>query len=234
MSKYNIYCDETCHLENDRQKAMAIGGVWCPYEIKDEIYRELRELKKRHGLSPDMELKWNKVSMGQIDYYLDVVRYFFSKENLNFRVLVVPNKEKLDHKRFNQTNDDFYYKMYFDMLKVIFEPNNEYNIFIDIKDTRSQEKVKKLHDVLCNNSYDFKRDMIKKLQQVRSHEIELIALADFFTGAVGYINRNLHTSDAKLAVIDLIKEKSGYNLKCSTLYKETKFNIFIWKENYGK
>ena len=29
---YNIYCDESCHLEHDRQKAMVLGGIWCPYD----------------------------------------------------------------------------------------------------------------------------------------------------------------------------------------------------------
>ena len=36
------------------------------------------------------------------------------------------------------------------MLKTLFEPDCEYNIYIDIKDTRGQRKVEKLHEVLCN------------------------------------------------------------------------------------
>ncbi len=24
---FNIYCDESCHLENDRQKAMVLGAI---------------------------------------------------------------------------------------------------------------------------------------------------------------------------------------------------------------
>ena len=27
---YNFYCDETCHLENDKINDMVIGTVWCP------------------------------------------------------------------------------------------------------------------------------------------------------------------------------------------------------------
>ena len=26
---YNVYCDESCHLENDHQKVMTLGAVWC-------------------------------------------------------------------------------------------------------------------------------------------------------------------------------------------------------------
>ena len=32
MSTYNIYCDESCHLEHDSQPIMAQGAVWCRLE----------------------------------------------------------------------------------------------------------------------------------------------------------------------------------------------------------
>ena len=25
----NVYCDESCHLEHDRQSVMVLGAVWC-------------------------------------------------------------------------------------------------------------------------------------------------------------------------------------------------------------
>ena len=28
MMEYNIYCDESCHLEHYRQPIMVIGGMW--------------------------------------------------------------------------------------------------------------------------------------------------------------------------------------------------------------
>lgn len=34
---FNVYCDESCHLENDHQKAMVLGAVWCPLEKSREI-----------------------------------------------------------------------------------------------------------------------------------------------------------------------------------------------------
>lgn len=231
---FNIYCDESCHLEHDGEKAMVIGGVWCSLSKKDEIFRRLREIKEKHGLSKRFEIKWNKVSKGQLNFYMDVINYFFDNSDLHFRVLVVPDKQELNHKEYNQSHDTFYYKMYFNMLKTLFEPNCEYNIYIDIKDTRGQKKVERLHDVLCNNHYDFNRQMIKKVQQVRSEEIELIALADLLIGAVSYLHRGINTSEAKLKLIERIKARSGYNLTASTLYREDKFNIFVWRGGYGK
>lgn|SRR5574344_987022 len=231
---YNIYCDESCHLEHDNEKAMTLGGVWCPASKKDEIFHRIREIKIEHGLSPSLEIKWNKISKGQINFYMDVVNYFFDNSDLHFRVLVVPDKSVLKHDDYNQTHDQFYYKMYFDMLKTIFEPDNTYNIYIDIKDTQGQKKVEKLHEVLCNNQYDFNKNIIQRVQQVRSNEVELIALADLLIGAISYIHRGLETSGPKLKLIERIKARSGYNLLSSTLYRENKFNVFIWKNGYGK
>lgn len=233
QQSYNIYCDESCHLEHDGERAMLIGGVWCPQSKKDEIFHRIREIKEEHGLSKRFEIKWNKVSKGRLDFYMDIINYFFDNSNLHFRVLVIPNKQDLKHELFNQTHDDFYYKMYFNMLKVIFEPGCEYNIYIDIKDTQGQRKVEKLHQVLCNNNYDFDRNVIRKVQQVRSEEVELVALADLLIGALSYVHRGKNTSTAKLKLIERIKDRSRYTLSSSTLYRENKFNIFVWHPRNG-
>ena len=43
----NIYCDESCHLENDGETAMVLGAVFCPVNKKKEIFERLFELKKK-------------------------------------------------------------------------------------------------------------------------------------------------------------------------------------------
>ncbi len=238
----NIYCDESCHLENDKEKVMALGAVYCPASKKSEIFQRLSELKKKHNLIPKnkknpndnrayYELKWNKISLAKINYFKDVVDYFFADDDLNFRVLVVPDKSKLDYEKFNHTHDTFYYKMYFSMLKVILNPDKGHHIYIDIKDTRSREKVRKLEQVLRNDKYDYAKEIIKKVQQVRSHEVELIQLADLLTGAVSYVNRGLSDSRAKNILIEHIRHRSKYSLTKSTLIREQKFNIFIWESS---
>ncbi len=76
---------------------------------------------------------------------------------------------------------------------------------------------------------NFDKKVIRKLQQVRSHEVELIQLADFLTGAICYVHRELKTSETKLKIIEQIKKKSGYSLSKTTLYKEDKMNILVWQ-----
>lgn len=226
---YNIYCDESCHLENDKQKAMVLGGIWCAKDEARKIAVRIREIKEKNGIGKYREIKWTKVSGSKLDFYLSLIDYFFDDDDLNFRCLVVPDKEKLDHESFSQSHDQWYYKIYFDMLKIIFEPKNKYGIYLDIKDTRGGDNVKKLHEILCNNMYDFDRKIIEQIQIIRSHEVEIMQLTDLLIGAVSYITRGLETSEAKKKIIKRIKERTGFALTKSTLYRENKFNIFIWK-----
>lgn len=226
---FNIYCDESCHLEKDHQKVMVLGAVWCPKDKTRQINIELRELKQRFGLTRYFEAKWVKVSPAKIDYYLALLGYYFNNKDLHFRALIVPDKDKLAHEAFGQTHDDWYYKMYFDLLKAIFSPHDKYRVYMDYKDTRGGEKVRKLHDILCNNMYDYSREIIKDVQLVRSHECELMQLTDLLIGAVAYVNRELNTSPAKLQIVKMLQEQSGYSLARTTLLHEDKLNIFKWQ-----
>ena len=47
----NIYCDESCHLEHDKAKAMLLGAISCSESEKSRIYSEIRAIKERHSLS---------------------------------------------------------------------------------------------------------------------------------------------------------------------------------------
>lgn len=225
---FNIYCDESCHLEHDNQSAMTMGAVWCPFDKAKELFKEIRDIKEKHGLKRNFEIKWTKVSPAKLDFYSELLDYFFNNDNLHFRCLVVPNKNKIDHGRFNQDHDTWYYKIYFDLLKVIFNPDYKYRIYIDIKDTNGGEKIEKLHEVLCNKQYDFDRKKIEKMQIVKSDEVELIQLADFLIGTISYASRGLDTSTAKSFLVEKTKNLSKYSLIKSTLVQEEKFNIFIW------
>jgi hypothetical protein len=118
---FNVYCDESCHLEKDGHSAMVLGAVWCPLEKVREIAVRIREIKAAHSLPPRFEIKWVKVSPAKVQFYRDVMDYFFDDDDLHFRALIVPDKSRLRHDAYNQTHDDWYYKMYFDMLKVILQ-----------------------------------------------------------------------------------------------------------------
>jgi hypothetical protein len=208
---------------------MVLGAVWCPLDKTREISVRIREIKKAHGLSPSFEIKWTKVSLAKQAFYLDLLDYFFHDDSLHFRALIVPDKTKLQHELYGQDHDTWYYKMYFDMLKVILDPQACYRIYLDIKDTRSADKTAKLHDVLCNNIYDFERRIIERLQTVRSHEVEPLQLADLLVGIISYVNRGLSSNSAKVTLVEKMRQMSGYSLTRTNLLRENKVNLFVWQ-----
>jgi len=247
----SIFCDESCHLQNDRIPIMVIGATWCPTNLTREIGVRLREIKQKHGLlsvadlqrprAAQFEAKWTKVSPGKLDFYLDWIDYFFDDDHLHFRGIVI-DKSKLDHESWSQTHDDWYYKMMFRLLEPLIDPELRYRIFLDIKDTRSEQKRKKLEEVLRNANYDYDHSIIERIQNLRSHETEVLQLADLLIGALGYRHRQQrgdlagpakHLSSAKLEIIRRIQERSRRSLDRSTWLREAKFNLFCWqaKEN---
>ena len=224
---FNIYCDESCHLENDRIEVMSFGAVWCPKAESSSLAKEIRQKKRKHNANG--ELKWQKVSWAKFDFYSSIIEWFFSKAEINFRGLLVRNKSSLDHASFNQgSHDTFYYKMYFSLLREILNPVNKYNVYLDVKDTRSANKIRELKDVLCNNFHDFTREMINRIQSMQSYEFELLQLADFFLGAFTYKNRGLTKNRGKAEVVRLIESHLKYPMKYSTSREETKFNLFLF------
>lgn len=225
----NIYCDESCHLLNDGHEVMTLGALWCPLERRREISVRLREIKARHGLPAATEVKWVKVSPAKVAFYQDWMDYFFDDDDLRFRAVVIPRKSALRHGDFGQTHDEWYYKMLFSLVSPLLKPENRHRIYLDRKDTHGAAKAAKLHEVLCGSRYDFDRSVIERVQPVLSHESELLQLCDLLIGAVGYANRGLSGSAAKMRLVARMKERSHLVLTRSSLVNATKVNIFHWE-----
>lgn len=228
IQTFNVYCDESCHLEHDGKSAMVLGAVWCSSLHATSHANALRALKVKHGLSPKFEIKWTKVSESKISFYLEILETFFAEPDLHFRALLVPDKSKLDHVAHCQTHDEWYYKMYFDMLKFIISPNARYRIYVDIKDTWGGSRVSHLRKVLSNSKYDFEQTIVERIQIMRSDEFELMQVADLLIGAVSYVARELRDNRGKERLLDFIRQQTRYSLTQSTLFREEKFNLLRW------
>lgn len=233
---YNIYCDESCHLkmtENNKneQQSMVIGGITINKDMVQEVSENIRRIKTKHGINRS-EVKWTKVCPSKIDFYKELIEYYFSKPELGFRCIVSQDKSKLRYD--THTHDEIYYIMYFYLLREMISIEDENSIYVDKKDTHGGEKVKKLKECLCNQKLDFNQNLITKIQIISSKDSEIMQLADILIGAVSYANRMLDKDDegkksnAKTEIINLIREKSKKSLLHTTPVKEYKFNIFIF------
>jgi len=220
MSKiYNLYCDESCHLENDGKKYMLLGYVSCPYPQIKEHSENIKKMKQKFNFFGEM--KWSKISNSNISFYSEIIDYFFDK-HLNFRALIV-NKTTINKERFSDSFDDFYYKMYWQLIIHKIDTLNRYNIYLDIKDSLSATKVHKLKQILNMNL-----QVIDRLQNIRSHESLLLQMCDVILGAISYnLNQENKNRSAKIELIDRIKKKTKHDLLTSTEKSMDKFNLFF-------
>lgn len=223
--RYDIFVDESCHLEHDKMSVMCIGYTKVPTLAYDELKNALKSLKKKHGI--ENEVKWSRFSKVRLPYYKELVDFFFATP-LEFRCVLVKYKERLNHADYNQgSHDNFYYKMTYYLLRPN-PPKTEYRVFIDIKDTRGRDKLKKIKEVFDN--YHKGESPFIQFQHLRSHENIFFELTDLFIGAITYkcrlIKGEFPTNTSKLEFINYLEAKSGFTIDEGTAPWETKFNIF--------
>ena len=121
--------------------------------------------------------------------------------------------------------------MYFQLLHTKVDFQNTYNVYLDIKDTCSSEKLETLNRIMSYNS------SIGRLQFIRSHESVFIQLSDVLMGAINY-NLRIEKGDvqgkviAKRKLIDKIKKHSNISLSTTTPLSRKKFNLFFISLNY--
>ena len=84
--RIHIYCDESCHLENDHMRAMVLGAVWCPASHRQSLADKIKRLKADYGLPAQFEIKW--VMLGKrntaegVRFYLLKTAYCLRSHNV--------------------------------------------------------------------------------------------------------------------------------------------------------
>ncbi|WP_273277736.1 DUF3800 domain-containing protein [Maribacter polysiphoniae] len=221
----NIFIDESCHLEHDNIPIMCIGYIKVPQNQYAQL-KECFEALKLEYHTP-MELKWNKFSNSRLPFYKALVDYFFNNP-LEFRCILVKYKDRLNHSDYNSgSHDNFYYKLIYFLLKT--NPSEEqYRVYLDIKDTRGKEKLNKINEVFTQ--YYKGESPFTHLQHIRSHDNVFIQLADFFIGAITYKTRMKSNPElnhaGRIEFIEYLEGASGFSLDEGTVPWETKFNVF--------
>lgn len=223
MSKtFNIYCDESTHLIHDGHPYMLLGYTSIAYPQIKIAKEEIKSIKAKYNYKD--ELKWTNVHEATYKVYAELIDWFFMND-LEFRAVIV-DKLQINESRPDYTFNDFYFRMYFQLLHTKVDFQNTYNVYLDIKDTCSSEKLETLNRIMSYNS------SIGRLQFIRSHESVFIQLSDVLMGAINY-NLRIEKGDvqgkviAKLKLIDKIKKHSNISLSTTTPLSRKKFNLFF-------
>lgn len=213
---FNLYCDESTHLQHDNKPYMVISYVKCGYNQIKQHKEYVKLLKKKHGFTGEM--KWSKISKSNAEFYNDVIDYFFATD-LSFRAIIV-DKSQIDEAREGFTYNDFYFRMYYQLIAQKLQLKTTYNLYLDIKDTRSQDKLVRLKAMLNT------KGNVRNIQFIKSYESYLMQIADVMMGAINYHIRGLNTVTAKNRIIEKIQANANINLKRSTPKEAEKFNLF--------
>lgn len=80
MIRYNIYCDESCHLENDAIPVMVLGAATCPsfavkykyfkadFVLSRPVYKGKKLALRKHPMKKGKEATfWHMISEGRIE-----------------------------------------------------------------------------------------------------------------------------------------------------------------------
>ncbi len=217
-----MYCDESTHLIHDGHPYMLLSYISIAYPQIRLAKEEIKAIKRKFNYTE--ELKWTNVHSATYKVYAELVDWFFMND-LEFRAVVV-DKSQIDEKRADYSFNDFYFRMYFQLLHTKVDFQNRYNVFLDIKDTCSGEKLEKMKKIMSYNS------SIGTLQFIPSRESVFIQLADVLMGAINY-NLRIQKGDvkgnviAKLKLIEKIKRHSNISLNTTTPLSRNKFNLFF-------
>lgn len=219
---FNIYCDESTHLEHDGHPYMLYGYISIASNQIKICKEQIKAIKAKYGY--EGELKWTNIHDKTFEMYKELVEYFFMTD-MNFRA-VIGNKSQIDDSRSEYTFNDFYFRMYFQLLHHEISLENAYNIYFDIKDTCSNKKLRKLRDILKWNA------SIKNFQFIKSHESSFMQLADVLMGAINY-NLRIESGDiegkvvAKRKIVEHINNHTNISLKHTSPLSAKKFNLFF-------
>lgn len=219
---FNFYCDESTHLENDGHPYMVYGYVSIASNQIKMAKEQIKAIKAKHHF--EGELKWTNVYEKTYPMYKEIVDYFFMTD-MNFRAVIV-KKSQIDNTRQEYTFNDFYFRMYFQLLHHDINLENKYNVYFDIKDTCSQQKLHKLQDILKWNA------AIESFQFIRSHESSFMQICDVLMGAINY-NLRKEAGDiegkvvSKNKIVEQIKEHTNISLRSTSPLSAKKFNLFF-------
>lgn len=219
-----IYCDESrpdLLTSTDKEAVYtSIGGIWVPADQRDQVKSDIKNIRGKHQIFG--EIKWNKLSPKALPFYCDLVDYFFTNDNIQFRTILI-DSHHFNAEKYHLGDPELgFYKFYYQLVKHWLLDFNKYRIFVDIKTYKIPSRLEDLRKILNNSNILAE---VQFIQSLPSREVVLIQFADLFTGAVNAKFNNVTKSDAKKKFIQRIEQHLGKGIS-ATFRDEPKFNVF--------
>lgn len=223
--RYIIYTDES---NITASRYMLIGGLWLPLAAQRHATLALERVREPYDLLHEM--KWTKVSRTMLPAYKSFVDVFFEEVDLAFHCIVI-DRYALDYATYHRGDEELgFYKFYYLLISRKLTAGDSYWLYTDERHNRKPYRLEVLK--LTVNRWWHRQAGVEPLQVVeptRSHDEDMLQLADLLLGAVGYCWNDRGESDAKVRLARHIADQMGWaTLKVRTSPYATKFNIWVW------
>jgi len=226
MNKIMLYSDESCYIKNDGNNCMSLATIYLSNHDRCAIGKSLKEILKSNNILG--EIKWGKISPSNVSTYKEIIKLvhnYVSNNKMRIRTLLAIVDKTTIEKKYN----DWYHSMYYYLFRKVIDDKvavKNLHLLIDKKDSHSHESVIQMAKYLEN--YSLWEYAVKATAEDSKDHI-FIQIADIIAGATTYKFRSLHTSPAKLEIIDCIEREFKTNLIKSSPASKKDFNTFVWK-----
>jgi hypothetical protein len=213
------------------------GSLWMKWQRRGDFARDFRLLREKHGY--EYECKWNKCNnRNQLDFFLDVVDYFFRRHWLAFHCLII--RKGVVDKSLHGGDFDLARRKHFTMLltskiqqvlKVRPHREHTFRIWVDPIASR-YAKADEAVEVISNNVLGQVFGDLRPVDTVitrDSKDTPTIQVCDLLLGAVMDAWQQQSRAETKATIQQSIADRLGWpDLRADTFPAERKFNIWYF------
>jgi hypothetical protein len=248
MLKRAIFCDESGF--SGGHKYYCFGALVMGYQRRGYFAAEMAALRKMHRRLDD-EVKWNKCSRSNVEFYLALVEYFFKNPNLSFHCMVV-DRSWVDTKAYHDGSLELARRKHFTQflsnkivaLKAAYPGRKLWTrVYVDqlpYSYRKSGEAIEVIGNRLANklgSLNDLARDVkpINSVIECDSKRYNGIQLCDLLLGAVSDTWNESSTADHKAEVKRVIARYLGWpgDLRSDTRPEARKFNVWWLTDQFA-
>lgn len=224
------------------QKYYGFGSIWMPWERRGDFYREFMEVRRRHGMSDEWEVKWSTLD-GEVrrKVGLDLISWFFRKPWLMFHCVVI--READVDRRCHDGSIDLARRKHFAMLltakmkrcaKIHVDRPNFFRLWVDPIASayrKAGEATQIIAGHTLKQAFKNERAVVEDLQERDSKVTPSIQLCDLLLGAVMSPWQGQARKPEKLAIAAEVAKHLGWpDLAADTFPHERKFNIWYFHD----
>lgn len=203
---FSVFCHRSWRPSGDDGARITVGALVCPLSAIRSLSSSLRSVKTEHGLKPDFEVKWTKVSPAKTGFYTALIDLFLRHDGLRFVGLIAESGEGVREDG-PASRHEIRAQLDRRLLAAILQGPRRYRIYIAIEDTRGGARLQSLRETLAIPPADAVPPSVERIQQIRARESEPLQLADLLTGALAYANRGFDANTGKAAVVARLRQR---------------------------